>query len=167
MACVKHYALYGAGFAGRDYNTVDMSRIRMFNEYMYPYKAAIEAGVGSVMASFNEVDGVPATANKWLMTDILRKQWKFDGFVVTDYTGISEMVPHGIGDLPTVSARALKAGIDMDMVSEGFLTTLSQSLKENKVNVEEIDQACRRILEAKYKLGLFDNPYKNAHLHQP
>lgn len=160
MACVKHYALYGAGFAGRDYNTVDMSRIRMFNEYMYPYKAAIEAGVGSVMASFNEVDGVPATANKWLMTDILRKQWKFDGFVVTDYTGISEMVPHGIGDLPTVSARALKAGIDMDMVSEGFLTTLAQSLKENKVNVEEIDQACRRILEAKYKLGLFDNPYK-------
>ncbi|SBV97812.1 Periplasmic beta-glucosidase (fragment) [uncultured Dysgonomonas sp.] len=128
MACVKHYALYGAGEAGRDYNTVDMSRIRMFNEYMYPYQAAVEAGVGSVMASFNEVDGVPATANKWLMTDVLRKQWGFNGFVVTDYTGISEMIDHGIGDLQTVSARALKAGIDMDMVSEG-LATVGKSLK--------------------------------------
>lgn len=159
MACVKHYALYGAGEAGRDYNTVDMSRIRMFNEYMYPYKAAVEAGVGSVMASFNEVDGVPATANKWLMTDVLRKQWGFNGFVVTDYTGISEMIDHGIGDLQTVSARALKAGIDMDMVSEG-LATVGKSLKEGKVTQAEIDQACRRVLEAKYKLGLFADPYK-------
>lgn len=159
MACVKHYALYGAGEAGRDYNTVDMSRIRMFNEYMYPYKAAVEAGVGSVMASFNEVDGVPATANKWLMTDVLRKQWGFNGFVVTDYTGISEMIDHGIGDLQTVSARALKAGIDMDMVSEG-LATVGKSLKEGKVTQAEIDQACRRVLEAKYKLGLFTDPYK-------
>lgn len=167
MACVKHYALYGAGFAGRDYNTVDMSRIRMFNEYMYPYKAAVEAGVGSVMASFNEVDGVPATANRWLMTDVLRNQWKFDGFVVTDYTGINEMVEHGIGDLPTVSARALKAGIDMDMVGEGFLTTLARSLKEKKVSTQEIDRACRRILEAKYKLGLFDDPYKFCDLNRP
>ena len=145
---------YGAGEAGRDYNTVDMSRIRMFNEYMYPYQAAVEAGVGSVMASFNEVDGVPATANKWLMTDVLRKQWGFNGFVVTDYTGISEMIDHGIGDLQTVSARALKAGIDMDMVSEG-LATVGKSLKEGKVTQAEIDQACRRVLEAKYKLGLF------------
>ncbi len=137
-----------------------MSRIRMFNEYMYPYQAAVEAGgVGSVMASFNEVDGVPATANKWLMTDVLRNQWGFNGFVVTDYTGISEMVDHGIGDLQTVSARALKAGIDMDMVSEG-LSTVGKSLLEGKVTQAEIDQACRRILEAKYKLGLFDNPYK-------
>lgn len=167
MACVKHYALYGAGFAGRDYNTVDMSRIRMFNEYMYPYKAAIEAGVGSVMASFNEVDGVPATANKWLMTDVLRNQWGFDGFVVTDYTGIPEMVAHGIGDLKTVSARALNAGIDMDMVGEGFLTTLPQSLKEKKTSTENIDHACRRILEAKYKLGLFDDPYKYCDLSRP
>ena len=159
MACVKHYALYGAGEAGRDYNTVDMSRIRMFNEYMYPYQAAVEAGVGSVMASFNEVDGVPATANKWLMTDVLRKQWGFNGFVVTDYTGISEMIDHGIGDLQTVSARALKAGIDMDMVSEG-LSTVGKSLQEGKVTQAEIDQACRRILEAKYKLGLFTDPYK-------
>jgi beta-glucosidase len=159
MACVKHYALYGAGEAGRDYNTVDMSRIRMFNEYMRPYQAAVDAGVGSVMASFNEVDGVPATANKWLMTDILRKQWGFNGFVVTDYTGISEMIQHGIGDLQTVSARALKAGIDMDMVSEG-LSTVGKSLKEGKVTPAEIDQACRRVLEAKYKLGLFADPYK-------
>lgn len=160
MACVKHYALYGAGEAGRDYNTVDMSRIRMMNEYMYPYKAAIEAGVGSVMASFNEVDGVPATANKWLMTDLLRKQWGFDGFVVTDYTGISEMVEHGIGDLQEVSARALKAGVDMDMVAEGFTGTIAKSLKEGKVSQADIDLACRRILEAKYKLGLFKDPYK-------
>lgn len=159
MACVKHFALYGASEAGRDYNTTDMSRIRMFNEYMYPYQAAVDAGVGSVMASFNEVDGVPATANKWLMTDVLRNEWGFDGFVVTDYTGIVEMVDHGIGDLQTVSARALKAGIDMDMVSEGF-ETLPQSLKEGKVTMVEIDRACRLVLEAKYKLGLFKDPYK-------
>lgn len=160
MACVKHYALYGAPDAGRDYNTVDMSHQRMFNEYMYPYQAAVEAGVGSVMASFNEVDGVPATANKWLMTDVLRDQWGFNGFVVTDYTGINEMVNHGIGDLQTVAARALDAGIDMDMVGEGFLSTLPQSLQEGKITQAQIDQACRRILEAKYKLGLFKDPYK-------
>jgi beta-glucosidase len=99
MACVKHFALYGASEAGRDYNTVDMSRIRMYNEYFPPYKAAIDAGVGSVMASFNEVDGIPATGNKWLLTDVLRKQWGFRGFVVTDYTGINEMIDHGMGDL--------------------------------------------------------------------
>ena len=160
MACVKHYALYGAAEAGRDYNTTDMSRVRMYNEYFPPYKAAVDAGVGSVMASFNEVDGIPATANKWLMTDVLRKQWGFKGFVVTDYTGINEMIDHGIGDLQTVSARALKAGIDMDMVGEGFLTTLKKSLKEGKVTQQQIDDACRRILEAKYKLGLFDDPYR-------
>ena len=159
MACVKHYALYGAPEAGRDYNTVDMSRIRMFNEYMYPYQAAVDAGVGSVMASFNEIDGIPATANKWLLTDVLRQQWGFKGFVVTDYTGISEMVDHGIGDMQTVSARALQAGIDMDMVSEGLLN-LDKPLQEGKVSQADIDQACRRVLEAKYKLGLFENPYK-------
>lgn len=160
MACVKHFALYGAGEAGRDYNTVDMSRIRMYNEYFPPYKAAVDAGVGSVMASFNEIDGIPATGNKWLMTDVLRKQWAFKGFVVTDYTGINEMIDHGMGDLQTVSALALKAGIDMDMVGEGFLKTLKKSLAEKKVTQAEIDAACRRVLEAKYKLGLFDNPYK-------
>jgi len=160
MACVKHYAMYGAAEAGRDYNTTDMSRQRMFNDYLPPYKAAADAGAGSFMASFNEVEGVPATANKWLMTDVLRKQWGFKGFVVTDYTGINEMVDHGIGDLKTVSARALMAGIDMDMVGEGLLTTLQQSLKEGKVTMAQIDLACRRILEAKYKLGLFEDPYK-------
>ena len=160
MACVKHYALYGASEAGRDYNTVDMSRIRMYNEYLYPYQAAVEAGVGSVMSSFNEIDGVPATANRWLLTDVLRNQWGFKGFVVTDYTAINEMVAHGIGDLQTVSARALHAGVDMDMVGEGLLTTLKKSLDEGKITKDEIDQACRRVLEAKYKLGLFDDPYK-------
>lgn len=160
MSCVKHYALYGAAEAGRDYNTTDMSRHRMFNEYLPPYKAAVDAGVGSVMASFNEIDGVPATANKWLLTDVLRKQWGFNGFVVTDYTGINEMVDHGIGDLQTVSARALMAGIDMDMVGEGILTTTQKSLKEGKVAQARIDAACRKVLEAKYKLGLFDDPYK-------
>ncbi len=160
MSCVKHFALYGASEAGRDYNTTDMSRQRMYNEYLPPYKAAVDAGVGSVMASFNEIDGIPATANKWLLTDLLRKQWGFKGFVVTDYTGINEMVDHGIGDLQTVSARALNAGIDMDMVGEGILTTIEKSLKEGKVSLAQIDAACRKILEAKYKLGLFDDPYR-------
>src|SRR6185295_6436100 len=160
MACVKHYALYGAAEAGRDYNTVDMSHQRMYNDYLPPYKAAADAGAGSFMASFNEVDGVPATANKWLLTDVLRKQWGFKGFVVTDYTGINEMVDHGIGDLQTVSARALMAGIDMDMVGEGILTTIQKSLKEGKATVAQIDAACRRILEAKYKLGLFADPFR-------
>ena len=167
LACVKHFALYGAGEAGRDYNTVDMSRNRMFNEYMYPYEAAVEAGVGSVMASFNEIDGVPATANKWLMTDVLRKQWGFNGFVVTDFTGISEMTEHGIGDLQAVSARALNAGVDMDMVSEGFVGTLKKSVMSGKVSMKTLDTACRRILEAKYKLGLFDNPYKYCDPERP
>ena len=167
MACVKHFALYGAGEAGRDYNTVDMSRNRMFNEYMYPYEAAVHAGVGSVMASFNEVDGVPATANHWLMTNVLRKQWGFNGFVVTDFTGISEMVEHGIGNLQTVSARALNAGVDMDMVSEGFVGTLKKSFTEGKITMKTLDAACRRILEAKYKLGLFDDPYKYCDLSRP
>lgn len=160
MACVKHFALYGAAEGGRDYNTTDMSRVRMFNEYFPPYKAAIDAGAGSVMTSFNEIDGIPASANKWLMTDVLRKQWGFNGFVVTDYTAINEMIDHGLGDLKTVSALSLKAGVDMDMVGEGFLTTLTKSLKEGKVTAQQIDNACRRILEAKYKLGLFNDPYK-------
>jgi beta-glucosidase len=160
LACVKHYALYGAAEAGRDYNSTDMSYYRMFNEYLPPYKAAVDAGVGSVMASFNDVNGVPATANKFLQTDVLRKRWGFKGFDVTDYTGTNELVAHGMGDLQTVSALALKAGIDMDMVGEGFLTTLKRSLQEGKVTMAEIDQACRRVLEAKYKLGLFADPYK-------
>ena len=160
MACVKHFALYGAPEAGRDYNTVDMSHVRMYNEYFPPYKAAVDAGVGSVMASFNEVDGIPATGNKWLMTDVLRNQWKFKGFVVTDYTGINEMIDHGMGDLQQVSALAMNAGVDMDMVGEGFLTTLKKSVQEGKVNIKQIDLAVKRILEAKYDLGLFEDPYK-------
>ena len=160
LSCVKHFALYGAPEAGRDYNTVDMSRIRMYNDYFPPYKAAVDAGVGTVMASFNEIDGIPATGNKWLMTEVLRKQWGFKGFVVTDYTGINEMIDHGMGDLQTVSALALNAGIEMDMVGEGFLKTLKKSLQEKKVTIEQIDNAARLILEAKYDLGLFEDPYK-------
>ena len=160
MACVKHFALYGAPDAGRDYNTVDMSKVRMYNEYLPPYKAAVDAGVGSVMVSFNEIDGIPATGNKWLMTEVLRNQWKFKGFVVTDYTGINEMEAHGMGDLQQVSALALNAGVDMDMVGEGFLTTIKKSLQEGKTTQKQIDAAVKRILEAKYDLGLFDDPYK-------
>ncbi|MEK6780684.1 MAG: beta-glucosidase BglX [Bacteroidota bacterium] len=160
MACVKHYALYGASEAGRDYNTVDMGRHRMYNEYLPPYKAAVEAGAGSIMASFNEIDGIPATANKWLLTEVLRKEWGFDGFVVSDYTGVSEMINHGFGDIQTVSAKAVDAGLDMDMVSEGLLTTLAKSVQEGKLTEQQIDDACRRIVKAKFQLGLFDNPYK-------
>jgi len=159
MACVKHFALYGGAEAGREYNTVDMSRIKMYQYYLPPYKAAIDAGAGSVMSSFNEIDGIPATGNRWLLTDLLRNQWKFKGLVVSDYTALNEMEAHGMGDLPTISALALHAGLDMDMVGEGFLTTLKKSWQEGKVSQQEIDQACRRILEAKYKLGLFDDPY--------
>ncbi|MDR3652908.1 MAG: beta-glucosidase BglX [Paludibacter sp.] len=160
MACVKHFALYGAAEAGRDYNSTDMSLNRMYNEYLPPYKAAFDAGAGSAMSSFNDINGLPATANRWLMTDLLRNQWGFKGFVVTDFTAIEELVQHGLGDKQTVAALALHAGIDMDMVGETFLTTLKKSLQEGKVTEEEINQACRRILEAKYDLGLFDDPYK-------
>jgi beta-glucosidase len=160
MACVKHFALYGAVESGREYNTVDMSRIRMYNEYLPPYKAAVDAGVGSVMTSFNEVDGIPATGNKWLLTDLLRNQWGFNGLIVSDYTSVNEMIAHGVGDLQAVSALALNAGLDMDMVGEGYLTTLEKSLQEKKVTLKQIDYACRKVLEAKYKLGLFEDPYR-------
>ena len=160
IACVKHFALYGAAEAGREYNTVDMSRIKMYEYYLPPYKAAVDAGVGSVMSSFNEIDGIPATGNKWLLTDLLRKQWGFKGFVVSDYTSLNEMINHGVGDLKAVSAQALKAGLDMDMVGEGFLSTLKESVQKGLVTQQHIDDACRRILEAKYKLGLFDDPYR-------
>ena len=159
LACVKHFALYGASEAGRDYNTVDMSRVRMYNEYLAPYKAAVEAGVGSVMSAFNLVDGIPATANKWLLTDLLREQWGFNGFVVTDYNSINEMNTHGIAPLKEAAVQTLDAGTDMDMVSNGF-NTLEESLREGKVSEEQIDMACRRVVEAKYKMGLFENPYK-------
>lgn len=167
LACVKHFALYGAPEAGRDYNTVDMSRIRMYNEYLAPYKAAIDAGVETVMASFNEIDGIPATGNKWLLTDLLRDDWGFNGFVVTDYTGIEEMMYHGVGDFQQVSAQALNAGSDMDMVSGGFLKTLEASVKEGTVAKSTVDAAVKRILIAKYKLGLFDDPYRYCDVNRP
>lgn len=162
LACLKHFALYGAAEAGKEYNTVDMSHTRMFNQYLPPYEAAVKAGVGSVMSSFNLIDGIPATANKWMMTDVLRKMWGFEGFLVTDYASVNEMTVHGLGDLQTVSALALKAGTDMEMVSEGFIKTLEKSVKEGKVTEEDIDTACRRVLEAKYKLGLFKDPYRHC-----
>lgn len=167
MACVKHFALYGGAEAGRDYNTVDMSRQRMFNDFMPPYKAAVEEGAGSMMAAFNDVDGIPATGNKWLMTDLLRNDWGFDGFVVSDYTGVTEMVDHGMGSIQDVAALSVNAGVDMDMVSDSFMGTLVQSVKEGKVSEETINTACRRILEAKYKLGLFEDPYKYCDLERP
>lgn len=160
MATVKHFALYGAPEGGRDYNRVDMSRYNMFNYYLPPFKAAIDAGVGSIMTSFNDVDGIPASGNRWLLTDLLRNKWGFRGFVVSDYTSVNEMIDHGMGDLQAVSALSLNAGLDMDMVGEGFLTTLKKSLEEGKVREADIDKACRRVLEAKYKLGLFDDPYR-------
>ena len=161
MACLKHYALYGAVEAGRDYNTVDMSRLRMQNQYLPPYKAAVKAGVGSVMSSFNIVDGIPATANRWLLTDVLRRDWGFNGFVVTDYASIAEMLMHGVGeDMAGASALALTAGTDMDMCAEGFLNTLEQSYRDGRITMADIDDACRRVLEAKYRLGLFHDPFK-------
>ena len=160
LSCVKHFALYGASESGKDYNVVDMSRQRMYNEYLAPYKAAVEADVGSVMSSFNLVDGIPATANKWLLTDLLRNEWGFCGLLVTDYNSIAEISSHGVAPLKEASVRALQAGTDMDMVSCGFLNTLEESLKEGKVTEEQINAACRRVLEAKYKLGLFSDPYK-------
>ncbi|MDP5043457.1 MAG: beta-glucosidase BglX, partial [Leeuwenhoekiella sp.] len=167
ISTVKHFALYGASEAGREYNTTDMSRVRMYNEYLPPYKAALDAGAESVMSSFNDVDGVPASGNKWLLTTLLREQWGFDGFVVSDYTSVNEMVAHGMGDLQAVSALSINAGLDMDMVGEGFLTTLKKSVDEGNVSEETITQACRRILVAKYKLGLFKDPYKYSDSKRP
>lgn len=160
LACVKHFALYGAAEAGRDYNTVDMSHVKMYNEYLPPYKAAVEAGCATAMSSFNLIDAVPATGNRWLLTDLLRGEWGFEGFVVSDYNSIGEMTNHGLGDTETVSALALHAGLDMDMMTNGYVTKLKKLLAEGRVTQAEIDQACRRVLEAKYKLGLFSDPYQ-------
>lgn len=163
LSCVKHFALYGASEAGRDYNTVDMSLQRMYQEYFPPYKAAVEAGAGSVMTSFNEINGVPASVNKWLLEDLLRKEWGFKGLIVSDYTGLNELVPHGVGKNEyEVSSLALKAGVDMDMVGEVYLKNLKKALADGKVSEENINAACRRVLEAKFKLGLFEDPYRYA-----
>lgn len=160
MACVKHFALYGAAEAGRDYNTVDMSERTMFQTYLPPYKAALDAGAASIMTSFNEINGVPATANKWLMNDLLRKQWEFHGLIATDYTAIPELINHGIGDAAEVVRQTINASVDMDMVSELYVEKLRQLVNENKVTEEQISNSCKRVLEAKYKLGLFDDPYR-------
>ena len=160
LACVKHFALYGASEAGRDYRETDMSPARMYNEYFPPYKAAVDAGVASVMSSFNDVNGIPATGNRWLMTEVLRNQWGFDGFVVSDYNAVGEMVRHGVGDRKTVSELALNAGVDSDMMTEGYVGELAASVKEGRISMKTVDQACRRVLEAKEKLGLLDDPYK-------
>ncbi len=160
MACIKHFALYGAAESGRDYNTTDMSLNRMYNEYLPPYKAGIDAGAGSLMSSFNAINGVPATGSYWLMTDLLRKQWGFKGLVATDYTAINEMVNHGVGDEEEVTRLAITAPVQMDMVGELFLKKLPDLVKSGKVNEKLIDDACRLVLESKYKLGLFKDPYR-------
>lgn len=160
MACVKHFALYGAAEAGRDYNTVDMSRQRMFNEYFEPYRAAAAAGAGSFMASFNVVDGIPSSGNSWLFNDVLRGRWGWDGIVSADYGSIAEMTAHGLGGPADVSRLALEAGVDFDMAGWMYLSTLRQLIEEGKVSTELLDKSVRRILEAKYKLGLFADPYK-------
>ena len=167
LACVKHYALYGAADAGRDYTASDMSRYRMFNWYMEPYKAAVDAGAASVMSAFQQVEGVPCALNRFLLTDVLREKWGFDGFVVADYNAVGEAVNHGMGNLEEVSARALKAGLDMDMVTGGYIGTLGKALEDGLISEEDIDRACRRILEAKYRLGLFDDPYRFCDTENP
>ncbi len=160
LACVKHYALYGAGEAGRDYNTVNIGRQEALNGFMVPYREAAKAGAASYMTSFNEFEGIPATMNEYLIDELLRGEWGFDGFIVSDAGSVGEQVAHGIGDLQEVSARSLKAGLDMDMNTDGFVGTLMQSLEEGRVTEKDIDRACRRILEAKYKLGLFEDPFR-------
>jgi len=161
LACTKHFAAYGAAEAGRDYNTVDMSERVLREVYLPPFKATVDAGVGTFMTSFNEISGVPSTGNKFLVNGILKKEWGFNGFVVTDYTGINEMIPHGYAkDEAHAGELALTAGVDMDMVGGVYLKHLKQSLAEGKVTMAQIDDACRRILEAKYDLGLFHDPYR-------
>ena len=161
LACVKHFAAYGAPQAGRDYNTVDMSE-RWFREfYLPPYKAAIDAGALSVMASFNELDGVPAHASKHLMTDILKGEWGFEGFVVSDYTGINEMIMHGYAENEEHAAElSMNAGLDMDMMSAAYMNHMTGLVKSGKVSEKTLDEAVRRILNIKAALGLLDDPYK-------
>ena len=162
LACVKHFALYGAAEAGRDYNTVDMSRQTMYQYYLPPYKAAIDAGAGSIMTSFNDIEGIPATANRWLLTDLLRDDWGFEGFVVSDYNCVQELIPHGVAaNYKEAVRKAIDAGLDMDMTSEGYTTFLKELVEEGTVTEKQVDVACRRVLEVKYDLGLFDDPYKN------
>ncbi|WP_417355233.1 beta-glucosidase BglX [Flavobacterium sp.] len=161
LACTKHFAAYGAAEAGRDYNTVDMSERVLRETYLPPFQATVDAGVATFMTSFNEISGVPATANKFLLRDVLKDEWGFDGFVVTDYTAINELIPHGVAkDSIHAGELALKAGVDMDMVGAVYLKFLKKSLQEGNVTEAQINDACRRILNAKYDLGLFEDPYR-------
>ncbi|MCB2219553.1 MAG: glycoside hydrolase family 3 C-terminal domain-containing protein [Bacteroidetes bacterium] len=161
MACVKHFAAYGDAEAGREYNTVDMSKLTLFEYYLPPFQAAVDAGVGSLMTAFNEISGVPSTSNPYLLRDLLRDQWGFEGFTVSDYTSINELIEHGVAtDTSQTAELAMKAGVDMDMQGSAYLNHLKDLVDEGKVSVDLIDQAVRRILEAKVKLGLFDDPYK-------
>lgn len=160
MVCVKHYALYGGAEAGRDYNSVFLSRQEALNGFMNPYKQAAFAGAGSYMSSFNEFEGIPASCNHYLLTELLRDEWGFKGFVVSDATAVNEIMAHGLGDQQEVARRAIQAGLDMDMGSDAYVNTLKKSYDEGKVSEADINKACRNILVAKYKLGLFDDPYK-------
>jgi len=161
LACTKHFAAYGAAEAGRDYNTVDMSERVLRDVYLPPFKATVDAGVKTFMASFNEISGVPSTASKFLMRDVLKGEWKFDGMVVSDYTGINEMIAHGFAkDEQDAAQLAMNAGLDMDMVGATYMNTLKKSYDEGKVSIEVINDACKRILELKYDLGLFEDPYR-------
>ena len=161
VATAKHFAAYGAAKAGRDYHTVDISDRTLREVYLPPFEAAVEEGVGSFMTAFNEIGGVPATASEYLFTDILRGEWNFDGFVVSDYTAINELIPHGVAaDSAEAGALALKAGVDMDMQGAIYHKHLQDLLEEGIVSEEEVNEAVRRILRYKFKLGLFDDPYR-------
>lgn len=161
LACAKHYAAYGAAQAGRDYHTVDMSMNTLRNVYLPPFKAAVDAGVATFMTSFNELNGIPATGNTFLLDQVLRKEWGFNGFVVTDYTSINEMIPHGYAeDLKHAGELAMNAGVDMDMQGGVYKNYMQQSIKEGKIKENRLNKAVKDILKLKYKLGLFDDPYK-------
>ena len=161
LACVKHFAAYGAPQAGRDYHTVDMSE-RTFREvYLPPYRAALDAGAATVMTSFNDYDAIPATGSRYLMTDLLRRELGFNGFVVTDYSSINEMVNHGVAeDLKDAARLAVRAGVNMDMVGNGYLKYMKELVEEGKISVREIDDLCAQVLAMKFRLGLFDDPYR-------
>ena len=163
LSCVKHFAAYGGAEAGRDYNTVDMSERTLREIYLPPFKAAIEAGAGSLMTSFNEIAGIPSTANRWLMTDLLRHEWNFTGLVVSDWTAIAELIPHGVAASRSEAGKlALAAGVDMDMEARIYENELLAMAQEKKVSETLIDRAVRRVLRTKFKLGLFENPYRNC-----
>ena len=163
LATAKHFAAYGAAQAGRDYHTVDISERTMRDVYLPPFKAAADAGAATFMTSFNEYDGVPASGSRYLLTDVVREKWGFKGFVVTDYTSINEMVPHGYArDLKQAGEQAINAGVDMDMQGAVFMENLAKSAAEGKVDTARIDAAVKAILEMKYRLGLFDDPYRYA-----